>query len=411
MSESVRGKIIYTCIHICFWAGYCAGSGYASSYLLSIGYDNSQIGIVIAIAGLCAALLQPSAARMIDLSGRRLLKPVLLFSIILMLGLSVLLLAVPAGSLLVLGVIFGAGITCLQFMIPLINTMSITAKWKGVNFGFSRAIGSLSYSLISFLTGQLLVCVGTNTLAYIRLAAFVSMFFLVLVFPLTYHKPLIRRSQKQAEEQPAGQCENALLSESIGQTGFFKRNKGFMTIIIGCTLVYFNHSLMTYYCYQIVVSKGGDNASLGIVLAIAACVEIPVMLFFSRLLKLASSSFWFAFSGFGFVIKALCFLLAPSMPVFYIIQLTQMLGWAMITVSSVEYVRSVTSEADSTRGQACITFAYTAGLVLGSVAGGILLENFSVSCMEIVGIIIGTIGALIMTCGIKKVGSREAKFL
>ena len=48
----------YGLIHGAYWMAYAAVSGYASLYLLDLGFSNGTIGILIALAGILSALLQ-----------------------------------------------------------------------------------------------------------------------------------------------------------------------------------------------------------------------------------------------------------------------------------------------------------------------------------------------------------------
>ena len=278
-------------------------------------------------------------------------------------------------------VFYGINIVALQFLIPLMNSMSICSKGN-ISFGFGRSIGSFSFAIFSLFLGRLVTDYGMNILCVIRTVSFAAFIVAVCTFPIRVIDPADISKRKE--------------------TGFFKKNPGFLTLMFGCVLVYFSHMLMTYYCYQIVASKGGDNTVLGVVLGIGAFIEAPVMLGFSKLLKIKSASFWFKFSGFGFAIKAVVFLAAGSIPGLYIAALTQMLGWPVISVASVKYVDSITTDYDTTRGQAYITLTYSLALVVGAPVGGIVLQMFGVQTMLIVAAVTALAGGLAIRAGIKR---------
>lgn len=52
----------YSAVQGFFWTGYAGIMGFCSVYLLYAGFSNSQVGLLIAAAGLLSALLQPVAA-------------------------------------------------------------------------------------------------------------------------------------------------------------------------------------------------------------------------------------------------------------------------------------------------------------------------------------------------------------
>ena len=58
-----------------------------------------------------------------------------------------------------------------------------------------------------------------------------------------------------------------------------------------------------------------------------------------------------------------------------------MLGWALITVSSVYYVNSIMEKQDAIKGQAYMTMTYTLGSVAGALVGGALIDSLGVISM------------------------------
>ena len=59
----------YSAIQSFFWMGYAGIMGFVSLYLLHAGFDNAQVGLLIAAAGLLSALLQPVVAAYADRPG------------------------------------------------------------------------------------------------------------------------------------------------------------------------------------------------------------------------------------------------------------------------------------------------------------------------------------------------------
>ena len=60
----------YACIQGTYWMLYGILSSFASVFLLSRGYSNSEIGVILATANVAAVVLQPLAADLADRSGR-----------------------------------------------------------------------------------------------------------------------------------------------------------------------------------------------------------------------------------------------------------------------------------------------------------------------------------------------------
>lgn len=375
-----RINLHYALIQALFWAAYCTGTGYMASCLLSIGYNNTGVGIAIALSGAGAVLAQSVLSGVIDRSGKKLLKPVILVCVITAIVLSLVELLFPADKIII-GICYGVNVASLQFLVPLINSMSICGRGE-INFGLGRAAGSFVFAFAAVFVGKMVTIHGMGALSVIRSIAFTAFVICALTFPLDYSEPITGTKQKE--------------------DGFFRRNPGFAAIMAGCILVYFCQTLLNNNGYQVIVSKGGDNVSHGTALAIAALIEVPVMLVFQKLLKIKGPAFWFALSGFGYAVKAFAFLAAPSVIIYYVAQIAQLVGWPLMQVASVAYVRTITTDKDTTRGQAYITLTYSIALIAGSPLGGLLLQYLGVPVMLITAGICSIAGGAIMLAGIIK---------
>lgn len=135
---------------------------------------------------------------------------------------------------------------------------------------------------------------------------------------------------------------------------------------------------------------------MGTSMAIAALVELPTLFLFSFMLKKARCDFWFRICGIFFLLKSLGTLIAPNIPVFYGVQVLQMMGWGLIAAASVYYVNAIMEEQDAIKGQAYITMTYTLGSVIGSLLGGALIDSSGVNAMLIFATISATFGMLIL---------------
>lgn len=383
-----NGTFHYSVIQGFFWMAYCAGTGFSSTYLLNIGFENAEIGILIALSGLLAAFLQPTLAGVIDRSGKRKLKPVIFGGILAASLLSAVILLLPKALWLLSGICFAGNLTVMQLLIPLVNSLSICGREsRWINFGFARAIGSLTYAGASYLLGMLISGLGLEVLAWMRILSFAAMAVSLAAFPIRY-----TQEEKKGKEHE--------------KTGFFSRYPGFSVMMAGCFLLYLCHSFLTYYNYQIVLTKGGNEETYGVVIALAAMLELPVMFGFAGMQKKASAAVWFRLSGLGYFLKALGCLLSANMTAYYVVQIFQMTAWALISVASVSFVKEVTAPEDSTRGQAYITLSYTVAMAAGSLSGGFLLQLMDVPTMLVCAVAFAAAGTMILSLGIRKVSDR-----
>ena len=106
----------YALIQGFHWMGYAGLMGFASVYLLDNGFSNTQIGGVIAIAGVVSAILQPILAGYADRQKSPSLKHILKSLTILMLAAALLVYFFYGKNRLVVGVFYAGCITILQLL-------------------------------------------------------------------------------------------------------------------------------------------------------------------------------------------------------------------------------------------------------------------------------------------------------
>ena len=131
-------------------------------------------------------------------------------------------------------------------------------------------------------------------------------------------------------------------------------------------------------------------------MSLCAWVELPPMFLFSYMLKKAGSDVWYRVCGVFMAAKAIASLLAPSLPVYYLVQVLQMAGWGLIAIAPIYYVNRVIGAEDAIKGQAYIGMSYTVANVLASVAGGWLIDLAGVHAMLVVSALAGTAGAAVV---------------
>ena len=145
----------YALIQGFHWMGYAGLMGFASVYLLDNGFSNTQIGGVIAIAGVVSAILQPILAGYADRQKSPSLKHILKSLTILMLAAALLVYFFYGKNRLVVGVFYAGCITILQLMTPLVNALGMQSinQGKRLAFGPARSVGSATYAIASYVLG------------------------------------------------------------------------------------------------------------------------------------------------------------------------------------------------------------------------------------------------------------------
>ncbi|MBR5966972.1 MAG: MFS transporter, partial [Lachnospiraceae bacterium] len=66
---SVNGTVRYTLLNVAYFAAFCTVHAYAAVYLISKGFSNTEVGVLLAAANIVSAILQPVIAGIIDRPG------------------------------------------------------------------------------------------------------------------------------------------------------------------------------------------------------------------------------------------------------------------------------------------------------------------------------------------------------
>lgn len=368
----------YALIQSFFWVCYAAIMGFVSMYLLQAGFDNSQVGLMIAAAGLLSALLQPVVAAYADRPGSMSLGALIRLS-----GLATLACALGLifirGNKALTGLLYGLSMVLLQLTTPLVNALGIATVNSGekMNFGVARGFGSLGYAAAAYLIGLLAQRFGAVTVPICMAAGFAFM-----VLSVTGYGPVKRENAPAAERGKKG--------------GFLRRYPRYAAVLAGLVLIFVSHVVLNSFIYQIVEFKGGGSQEMGVAMAFASLIELPIMFLFGWMLKKARCHVWFRLAGVFFFLKCLGTLLCGDIPGFYAVQLFQMFGWALMTVSSVFYINAIMAPEDSVKGQACFTMSMTLGNVVGAIAAGRILDALGVQAMLAFGTASALAGAVIV---------------
>lgn len=384
--NTVNYTVRYSYIQGCYWMSFAAIMGFSSVFLLDCGISNTQIGIIIAIAGIISAFLQPLIAGYADRPDAPPLKKMVSLICTVILILAVLLLFTRSSRLLA-GILYGACITVLQLLLPLVNSLGTETMNQGkpLNWGISRGIGSVLYAIASYALGILVADAGAASIPVCIILGFGILLAALFVFPFSKTVGSTVPDDSSSKSGSAG-----------GPLEFFRRYPRFGIVLAGTTLQYISHILLNNFTFQIVQSKGGGSPEMGVSMAISAFIELPTLFLFTYMVKKVRCDIWFRLCGLFFTVKALGTLLAPSIPVFYGIQIFQMLGWGLMTVSSVYYVNAIMKEQDAIKGQAYMTMTYTFGSVLGALIGGPLIDIAGVNAMLIFATVSAFAGMLIV---------------
>ena len=373
----------YSLIMAFYWSIAAVLGNYASVYLLGQGFKNTQIGLIIATTALLSAIVQPLIGTYADKPHSPSVKIILIVIVAFFLVFAILIPLFSERSLLILTVVYAIALVLMQIMPPLINSLGTISIYEGynVNFGIARGIGSLVFAIVSLIIGSAISHRGIFLIPLVSIC--LCVFYVISLIAFPFEKTVVP------------------VSKTI-QRGFLKKYPSYVIVLIAAIFLYISHGLINNFAFQIITSKGGDSESLGVAFAIAAVMELPLMFFFSRLLRKFTAGQWLIISGFAYVVKGICTLLVTSVVGFYCAQMLQILSYAVITVASVYFINDIMKPEDTVKGQTFFTMTNMIGSVFASAFGGWLLDVRGVSALLVVAICLAIAGALVMWYGVKK---------
>lgn len=352
----------YTLIQASYWPCYCVIITFASVYLLHQGFRNTEIGIVISVAGVLSALLQPFVSRRADHLHRLALRQFAALLILGQAGLCLLLKCLPGRVFQIL--LYSGLLVLIQLILPLCSALGMDCLNRGIplNFGAARGAGSIGFAVFSSLCGTLVLWFGEGVLPLVMLA--VTLVLLLAVLTFRFRTPGDGGMSAEGE---------ASAGETTGGA-FLLKYRGMAWILLGVVCLFLSHNILNSYAFQIVQPLGGTSREMGNMLFIQSVVELPVLFGFGLLLKRADSRFWVRICGAGFFLHALGELAAPNIPVIYAVQIFEMPGYALFTLASIYWINGIVAPEDRVQGQAYFAMAMTIGAVLAGFLGGFLLD-------------------------------------
>lgn len=374
------------------WMLFCVVFSFAGVFLLGRGYSSTELGLILAAGNLLALPLQTVLADLADRS-RRVTLPGLIT------GMLAGLLAVTLGNLLLPGrsvwltALYVLALAGMQAVQPLVNSFSFyLSSWSGaaVNFGVCRAVGSVSYAVVSLWVAAAAERMGVEAVPAAAAGLFVLFLLLMGLFFLQRRRAA---PPEAAPEHPAPRA------GSVGLGAFFRKYPRYALFLAGVALIFVGHSFLNNFTIQLVERVGGTTESMGRLTAVQAVLELPGMLGFALLLKKVRCSTVMKLSLAVFTVKLGLTWLAGDLPMLYGATVLQMLAYGLFIPASVQYALEVIGPEDAVKGQACITSMLTVGTVISSLVGGRLTDLFGVSAAVLVFAVMSLAGSVLAIAG------------
>ena len=378
---------------------FCVVTAYAAVYLQGVGCSNGELGLILALGNVGGALLSPVLGARIDRN--RNLRHASVINV---------LLAVQAVLLILLRIhprhdLFTAScyILYMTAMMP-VNAVNLDLCVRlerakaPLNFGLARSMGSFSFVILSTLLGIITAWWGFLTLPLAGLAVVALQFF---------SNRLVDRDLRKAEAAMPSE-EIIVAEQSSSLPVFIRENRMFCLMLFGTIILFTSHSMDGNFLINEIRALGGGTAIMGYVAAFTAITEVPIMMFSSRLPRRWSTVQYIRLALSLFVLKALAYALAPSIPLFFAARVLQAPSYALYTVLIVGYADSQVARKDSAKAQSLAFSMTTIGSVLASLIGGQMFDTVGVKATMLTAVGIAAAGAVISLAGTRNTKKQPA---
>ena len=382
----------YAGIFGAYWMFYGVISSFCSAYLLDIGYTNSEIGIILAVASVVSVFMQPALANISDRSKRLDAIGVAGVSTVCMmlLELGMFIIKRKTLALWVIYVLVMAWELALQ---PLFNSLARRLSESGykINFGICRSGGSLVYAVFTAVMGTFVERYGTGILPGTGVAILALLLAILLICSRTFRKAEKEKGSQEVIAESEAVIEEE--TEDIDLKQFVRRNKIFILLNVFIMILFFQNTITNNFMYQIVDGVGGTSEDMGRIFGVMAALEIPGLFFFDNIHKRFSCSTLLKFASLAFVLKLLTMYLANSVTMVYAAHFFHIFSFSIFLAGIVQFINEIMDRGEAVRGQAVYTTAITIGGVFANILGGILLDASGPKLMLLISVILTAIGA------------------
>ncbi len=381
----------YMLITAGFWMSFCFVSTNAAVYLQGVGYSNAQLGIILALGNIGGAVLSTLIGDFLD-RHPRVRHIQVLHVLCLVQAVSLVLLRFRPVSGLLTSVCYTLYCSALMAVNAVNLDLCVRLEHVGadLNFGLARSVGSLAFMVVSVILGVLVERFSHLALLYSG--------FLVVCFQFASNF-LVDRDLRAAETAHPAITEREKV-KSLSLVQFIRHHRTFSVLLLGVTIIFMAHNMDGNFMINEIRALGGDASDMGLIAAFQALVEVPVMVFSSRLSKKWSYARYIRLAFVFFVIKILVYALAPSLPFFFAARLLQAPSYALYIVLIVPYADLVIPHQDSAKAQGLLVSVTNLGGVLASLAGGAMFDSLGVrptmliaAGIALLGCVIGCLGA------------------
>jgi PPP family 3-phenylpropionic acid transporter len=390
------------------------------------GVSNAMIGVAFAIGNLLAFISQPMLSSVAD-RGKKITvtqMAILMYAAMFSLEAITLVAGLPV---IVVTLIYALIFMIIQNTPVIANGLGIYYMDRGasINYGVSRGLGSISYSCLSLILGELVTVTSYRTVAYAQLILAVLTIIALRLMP-TPRNVLSSKmaaaadiesvstgsSAADIESVPTGssvadtesvpEVLEEKISEDTSYLAFIKKNRSFMMYFLGMGMIMILYNFYNNFTINIVKSVGAGSEEMGMLLAIAGIAEVPAMFAFDHLARKIEVKHLMIVSALGFAVRGSLMTFAGGVAGLYAASVMQFMGFALFMPGMVKLSDKYFGEGDKNKAQGLLQSTMSFGAIIGSMVGGPLIDIIGVRSVMVVMLVVSVVGTVIAILALEK---------
>lgn len=347
-----RLNVLYFLIYVAFACLY----PFLTPYLKQRGLSFTEIGIIYGTMGIVSILSQPVWGFITDKYSNKRFVLLCIMSVcslvILNFVFTVTFYSILASIMLL--IVFQNAIT------PIADAYSceIIDKHPSIQYGKVRLMGSLGWALTALIMGYVINLVGDNSVFYVYSLAMLVGAGLVYTIKFEGH-------------QSRGKIRVADMVNLV---------KDYRIILFVISVIFVNISMASNSNYLpiLIENTGGDITKVGYVFFLSAISELPTFFIGSKLLKRYGEINLYIAGILIFAIRFFLNSMCSSYVWVLVVQVSHGISFGLYFLAAVQYLNKNTPPAMKTSAMTLLAAANAVGVFVGSIGGGMLLEQISV---------------------------------
>ena len=380
-SSAARGGFWISAAYAAYYMALGFFWPYYVLYYRQIGLSGAEIGILAALPPLGQAVLAPAWGIAADVYGahRLVLRAALggaAIATVLMTQAASFATLLPLIALLAL---------CIAPTNPLLDTFGVTiSEQQGVSYGRLRVWGSAGFMLTAWLSGRLM----GGEVSRLFLGGYAAG--LLLCLAATLGLPPVRLQAVKWRWSDAARVAH---------------RPAMLVVLLTVVLVSSSMSTMFNFFGLYLAELGGGTEIVGVANAVGALSELPVMAFGGWLVLRLGSRRLLALAIVVFCSRFLLYTVLPSADWVLPVQLLHGLSFAAYLMAGVMLVHEIAGSDLAATAQGLLGSAFAGGQIIGSLAGGALLDRIGVIAVYRLAAGVLLLALIVLIAGLHRFGT------